>query len=36
MALTINTYHGSYNRSKRAGGLGSIANFVDHYTGGAG
>lgn len=36
MALTINTYHGSYNRSKRVGGLGSIANFVDHYTGGAG
>lgn len=34
--LTINTYHGAYNRSKRAGGLGAIVNFVDHYTGGTG
>ncbi|EOS50974.1 peptidoglycan recognition protein family protein [Adlercreutzia caecimuris] len=36
MALKINTYHGSHNRSKRAGGLKSIVNFVEHYTGGKG
>ena len=35
-ALTINTYHGSFNKSRRAGGLGAIANFVTHYTGGKG
>lgn len=34
--LVINTYHGSFNKSKRAGGLGVIANFVTHYTGGTG
>lgn len=36
MALTINTYHGTYNRDKRPGGLGAIKNFVVHYTGGTG
>lgn len=36
MALTINTYHGTRNRSNRSGGLASIANFVEHYTGGTG
>ena len=36
VALTINTYHGTRNRSRRAGGLGSIAYFVEHYTGGPG
>lgn len=35
-ALTINTYHGSFNKSRRTGGLGAIANFVTHYTGGKG
>lgn len=35
MAITINTYHGTRNRSRRAS-LGSIANFVTHYTGGTG
>lgn len=35
-ALTINTYHGSLNKSRRTGGLGAIANFVTHYTGGVG
>lgn len=34
--MIINTYHGTYNRSKRAGGLGSIKYFVVHYTGGTG
>lgn len=34
--LVINTYHGSFNKSRRAGGLGAIANFVEHYTGGKG
>lgn len=36
MTLRINTYHGSYNRTKRPGGLGSIKYFVVHYTGGTG
>lgn len=36
MALKINTYHGSFNRSRRAGGLGGIKYFVVHYTGGIG
>lgn len=36
MALTINTYHGKYNRTKRPGGLSAIKNFVTHYTGGTG
>ena len=36
VALTINTYHGTRNRSKRAGGLGSIKYFVMHYTCGIG
>lgn len=35
-ALTINTYHGSFNKSRRTGGLGAIVNFVTHYTGGTG
>ena len=34
--LTINTYHGSLNKSRRTGGLGAIANFATHYTGGVG
>lgn len=34
--LVINTYHGSFNKSKRTGGLGAIVNFVTHYTGGTG
>lgn len=36
MALVINTYHGTCNRSKRAGGLGAIKYFNVHYTGGTG
>lgn len=36
MALRINTYHGTYNRSKRSGGLGAIKYFNVHYTGGTG
>lgn len=36
MALTINTYHGKYNRTKRPGGLGAIKNYAMHYTGGTG
>lgn len=35
MALTINTYHGTYNRTKRSS-LSAIQNFVVHYTGGTG
>lgn len=35
-ALTINTYHGNYNRTKRAGGLSAIKYFNVHYTGGTG
>lgn len=34
--MIINTYHGTYNRTKRSGGLGAIQNFVVHYTGGTG
>lgn len=34
--MIINTYHGTYNRSKRSGGLGAIKYFVVHYTGGTG
>ena len=36
MAITIHTYHGTYNRSKRAGGLSAIKNLAIHYTGGTG
>lgn len=36
MTLTINTYHGTLNRTRRSGGLGAIKNFVTHYTGGTG
>lgn len=36
MALKINTYHGTYNRTKRSIGLASIKYFVVHYTGGTG
>lgn len=35
-ALKINTYHGKYNLSVRSGGLGAIATFNTHYTGGKG
>lgn len=35
MSNKINTYHGSYNRTKR-GSLGEIKYFVVHYTGGTG
>lgn len=34
--MRINTYHGTYNRSKRSGGLGAIKYFNVHYTGGTG
>lgn len=34
--LVINTYHGDFNKSRRAGGLGAIAYFDVHYTGGKG
>lgn len=36
MGVKINTWHGSLNKSRRAGGLSAIANFVEHYTGGTG
>lgn len=36
MALTINKYHGTYNRSKRSGGISSIKYIVIHYTAGSG
>ncbi|MEC4272476.1 N-acetylmuramoyl-L-alanine amidase [Adlercreutzia sp. R25] len=34
--LLINTYHGSFNKSRRTGGLGAVQNFATHYTGGIG
>lgn len=34
--MNINKYHGSYNRSKRSGGVGAIKYICIHYTAGTG